>query len=196
MPGRYGLYPFDTSGITGSSDTLSAAITSTTATSITLTSGSATVNGTQILVDTERMLIVSGGGTSALMVQRGFGGTTAATHSSGATVSVPGALTYNLLAVAVVPNQKFTFAKRSSDINYVQLVPYNPGGSGSPDTIAGGATSVILADDSSALGTAVLHAPATGSAWLLMSSTEVAVAGGGGAGGGGVTLNGKAVYYT
>ena len=107
MPARYGKYAFDTSSIAGSTDTLAAAA-GISDSSVTLTSGTATVSGTQIQIDSERMLIQSGGGTPTLQVLRGFGGTTAAAHTNGATVSVPGALTYDLLQLATVPNQQFT----------------------------------------------------------------------------------------
>lgn len=42
-----------------------------------------------ILVDSEKMLVTAGQGTTALTVTRGAEGTTAATHSSGASVSAP-----------------------------------------------------------------------------------------------------------
>lgn len=66
--------------------TLSAAISSTTATTIAVTSGSAGQVGDTVLIDTEQMFI------SAILsnnwtVERGENGTTAATHTNGASIS-------------------------------------------------------------------------------------------------------------
>jgi hypothetical protein len=67
--------------------TLSAAITSTGATSISVSSGTKLANSDYIQVDSEVMQISSGGGTTSLTVTRGVLGTSAATHSQGATVN-------------------------------------------------------------------------------------------------------------
>lgn len=66
--------------------TLSAAITSTTATSVSVTSGATLKVGETIRVDSEQMFI-SDITSNTLMVERGVNGTTAATHSNEATVS-------------------------------------------------------------------------------------------------------------
>lgn len=176
MPARFRTYTFNTSGIAGSTDRVSSAIAATD-TAITLASGAKTVDGTQIQIDSERMLILAGGGTANLTVQRGYGGTTAAAHNSGAAVQVPGALNYSLLQVATIPNQKFLFAKTSADINYVVLAPYTG------DTFPGGATSLILADTSPTLGTAQLAAPGSGTTWIMTAgagASGATVSGGGG----------------
>lgn len=68
--------------------TLSAPITTTGATTISITSGTGIANNTTIQIDNEQDLVVSGGGTGTLTVIRGVNGTTAATHLNGATVSL------------------------------------------------------------------------------------------------------------
>jgi hypothetical protein len=168
MAARYRTYTFNTSSVTGSSDTLNGAITAS-QTTITLASGAATVNGTQIQIGSERMLIVSGGGTPNLTVQRGYGGTTAAAQTSGATVQVPGSLTYSLLQVASILNQSFTFAKVSADIHYVKLVPAEG------DSVPGGASAIILADTSAAYGAVLMQA--TGAGWLMLSGAGIGTTG-------------------
>lgn len=79
---------------TGITTTLGAAITSTTATSITTASGASpfpvapsTIQW-YIKVDNEVMLVTAGANSTTLTVQRGVNGTTAATHANGATVSM------------------------------------------------------------------------------------------------------------
>lgn len=67
--------------------TLGAAITSTTATTFTATSGAALKVLQTILVDSEQMYI-TGIATNTVTVERGANGTTAATHSNGANVAV------------------------------------------------------------------------------------------------------------
>ncbi len=67
--------------------TLSAAITTTTQTSISVTSGTGLNNNDYIKIDSEIMKITAGGGTTTLTVLRGQLNTTAATHSSGAAVN-------------------------------------------------------------------------------------------------------------
>jgi hypothetical protein len=55
-----------------------------TATQTTITSdGTAVANGDVVQVDTEKMLVTAGGGTTNLTVQRAYNGTSAASHSSG-----------------------------------------------------------------------------------------------------------------
>lgn len=75
------------SSISSPTTTLSAAITSTSATSISVASAAGLPAGGnfEILVDAELMQVTALAGTT-LTVTRGFGGTTAATHSSGANV--------------------------------------------------------------------------------------------------------------
>jgi hypothetical protein len=145
---------FDTSAVTQpAATTLNGAITSS-QTNVTLTSGVNAVDGTVIECGSERMYIESGGGTAALTVTRGFGGTTAASHSTGAAVTLPGALTWTILAFATLPNQDFLFSKTSTDINYVDLIP-----SGT-DELPDGETHHILADNSASYGTYGLNIPA------------------------------------
>jgi len=73
--------------ISSATTTLSADIISTSSTSISVESGTNFANGDVIQVGIEKMLISSGGGTTTLTVSRGYVGTSAATHSSGATVN-------------------------------------------------------------------------------------------------------------
>jgi hypothetical protein len=74
-------------------------------------------------------------------------GTTQSSHDSGATVSVPGCLTYTLLAPSAVPNQNFYGHKNTPDINYVKVV--------SPSSAFW-----LLTDMTPARGTVYLKAPA------------------------------------
>jgi hypothetical protein len=69
--------------------TLSAAITSTIGTSLSVASASGFPSSAQyrIRVDNELMLVTAGAGTTTWTVTRGLEGTTAATHSNGATVT-------------------------------------------------------------------------------------------------------------
>lgn len=71
---------------TTSAGTLGAAISSTTATSVTMTAGHSVEAGHTLLIDSEQ-LYVTAVATNTLTVERGVNGTTAATHSNGATVS-------------------------------------------------------------------------------------------------------------
>jgi hypothetical protein len=80
------IVPADAVILGPASTTLSAAITSTSATSITVTSASNIVNGTIILVGSERMLVTGVAGTT-LTVTRGYNGTTAATALINAAVT-------------------------------------------------------------------------------------------------------------
>lgn len=70
------------------STTLSAEVTTTTTTSISVTAGTNIVTGAVVTIGTESFYVVSGGGTTSLTVIRGYAGTTAITHSNGATVSI------------------------------------------------------------------------------------------------------------
>jgi hypothetical protein len=78
-----------TTGAASGSTTANGAISSTTVTSITVTSAASfPASGYYaIKIDTEWMLVTSGQGTVNWTVQRGFGNSTAATHSNGATVT-------------------------------------------------------------------------------------------------------------
>jgi len=60
--------------------TLSAAIVSTSATSISVASGAGITNNDYIQIDNEILQVTAGGGTTSLTVTRGQKGTTAATH--------------------------------------------------------------------------------------------------------------------
>lgn len=88
------------------STTLSAAITTTTATSITVTSGTNIPTGSIITVDTESMYVSAGGGTASLTVVRGVSGTTAATHSNGATVNIGCEVLIGATAAATASNMQ------------------------------------------------------------------------------------------
>lgn len=66
--------------------TLSAAISSTTATTFTAADGTAIETGWMLLIDTEQMFVVSVS-TNTVTVKRGQGGTTAATHLTGIAIS-------------------------------------------------------------------------------------------------------------
>ena len=71
----------------GTPTTLSAAITATGATSISVTSGTNIVTGQDIMIGAEVMNVTAGGGTTALTVVRGYNNTTAATHLNGSAVN-------------------------------------------------------------------------------------------------------------
>lgn len=150
---RDGTVQFDTSSVTGTTDTLAAAITDTTSQGITLTSGSTITGGTVIQIGTERMYILADPGATPTVV-RGWAGTTAATHSNGATVNIGGALAFTLLAAAQVPNVTLKLNKVSSDINFVTYTV----AMGSGDTLPGGGTGGILADNDT-YSTAVIVFP-------------------------------------
>lgn len=69
--------------------TLSAAITTTGQTSISVTHAVFS-NNDIITIDTENMQVTAGGGTTSLTVTRGYGSSTAATHNNGANVFLAG----------------------------------------------------------------------------------------------------------
>jgi Putative Ig domain len=154
---------FDTSGITGSTDTLNGNINSS-VTTLTMTSGAGAVVGTQIQIGTERMLITSGTAPT-FDVERGYGGTTAAAHTTGATIDLPGALTFQLLSIASQPNRVLYLTKISTDINYVKILA----DAAASDIFPGVPTPayILLADTSPALGSSQLVAPATGHVWYV-----------------------------
>jgi hypothetical protein len=138
---------FDTaSQITGSSTTLSTGIAAG-ATSLVLSTNYTEPNGTYLTIDSESFLVTAGTGTPNLTAVPGQLGTTQSSHASGATVSVPGCLTYALLATSAVPNQNFYGHKNTPDINYVKVV--SPSGA-----------FWLLTDVTPARGTVYLKAPA------------------------------------
>jgi len=141
-------------------------------------------NGVYIQIDSEKMYITSGGGAmvignNTLTVTRGAWSTTAASHTTSATVTVPGYKHLNLLPIASVPNQNFYGSKVTTDINYVVVLA----NSGAGDTFPQGAPTIILADNSSNLGTFHLVAPAGSHIWLLSAGAGAAGASSGGGGG-------------
>jgi len=73
------------STLASGSTTLSSTITAA-ATSVPVASGTNLINGSYILIDSEVMLISSGGGSTSLTVTRGQDGTTAVGHTSGVAV--------------------------------------------------------------------------------------------------------------
>lgn len=143
------------SAVQPATTTTTAAITNTTGTSVSITDGTHVLNGTVIQIDTEQMYVDSGAaaGACTLTVERGYNGTTAATHLNGATVIVPGAITYTLLPISQIPNVTITVRKISTDINYVAVVTT------SPDLFPGGNNVIILADTSANRGTTYILAP-------------------------------------
>lgn len=163
-------------------DSLGAAITSSTQTAISLTSGAGTCNNTYLKIGTggsaEIVYIVSGGGTANLTVQRGQLGTTAAASwANTTTVAVPGWNVFGLQALAGVPNQSLVGSKITSDLNFVKIV------TNGTDTVPGGGNTIILADTSSTRGTVALIAPAGGSQWIQLPSAGASGATGTGGGG-------------
>lgn len=146
-----GLVLCDTSGLTGTATTLSGSITPSDS-PITFASGTGITNGTYIRIGTEYIKIDSGTGATR-DVTRGALASTAASHTSGDAVNIPGFLEFNLLPLADQPNQPLIVSKITSDINYVVV---NADGA---DTFPGGGTQVILADASASGGTVTLKAP-------------------------------------
>jgi hypothetical protein len=121
--------------------TLSAAITSTTATSISVANGGTPFSSSaqfRILIDSELMLVTAGAGTNTWTVTRGIEGTAAATHSNGATVTevlTAGGLV-NLLpsgsaqVYAAAPGGRLTLTSgtpvTTSDVTAAQTLYYTP----------------------------------------------------------------------
>jgi hypothetical protein len=172
------LVECDTSTITQPTAlTLGAAITTTPAPGtqevITLSSsGAGTVNGTDTLCGTERMRIISGALTATPTVERGASGTTPATHSNGAAVTLPGGLIFTLLVNTSVPDHRLAIKKISTDINYVKVV------ANAANTFDSGATFVILPDQFDATGLVVILFPPDSTVLIRLSG-----AGSGGVGG-------------
>jgi large repetitive protein len=166
---------FDTSSPTAAATTttLAAAVTTTGQTSITL-SASGPLNGTYIQIGSEKMLVTSGGGSTALTVTRGAWSTTASTYTNGTTVNLPGHNTYTLLPISQIPNREVKGGKVTTDINYQVVV------AGGSDTFPGGGTSIVLADNTPERGTLNLLAPGSGTVWLQFPSAGAAGASGSG----------------
>lgn len=90
------------------------AIASTSATSITVSDGTAFEIGQTILIDSEQMYI-SGIATNTLTVARGVNGTTAATHAGGAAIQV---YTYPIVSEAALFQAGLTFSARSAPTGF------------------------------------------------------------------------------
>jgi len=153
-----GLILFDTSGVATTTNSLAAAVADEVVTAITLTAVYAPVNGTQIQVESERMLVTAGAGTTDLTVIRGWGGTVAAAHTSGVGVTIPGELRWTLIPYSQVPNQTFKFQKAwwGNDISYVRIIPASDT---TPNELPDGEPYHILADASVAYGSYDLTIP-------------------------------------
>lgn len=115
------VFTFSPAGIAAQTK-LSAAITTTNGTSVTVASGTGFSNGQIVVVDAEAMQIVSGGGTTSWTVTRGVAGTTAATHLINAFVS------HQTLGEAYpgMPVTTPVTIKASGSINVSQLQLYMP----------------------------------------------------------------------
>jgi hypothetical protein len=163
-----GTLTFDLSTATldqvATTTTLAAAVTTTGQTAFTLTSGVHAVNGALIqMPGGERCLVTSGGGTANVVVEREYNGTTAATYSNGATVNLPGYLTFNLLSIADAPNVGLILHKIDSTINFVWIT------ADSANTFPGGGTTLILFDNDSG-STAHLKFPGSGTVVIVLAS--------------------------
>lgn len=144
---------FDTSGVTQPpTDNIAGDIDAST-TSLSFSEGVNIVNGTIIQIDSEQLYVQSGT-APAFTCARGWNGTAAAAHTSGATVTVPGARIWHIIPFDLVPNQEFLFDKISTDINFVKLVPQGT------DILPDNEPYHILADTSSAYGTYGIKVPA------------------------------------
>ena len=159
---------FDTSGVTPPSPTTLNGAVSSSVTSFTFTSGTYVKNGAYVTVQAEggntaeTVLIVSGTGVTRVVTREQLS-TTASAHGNGATVTVPGSITYTLLQNTLVPNQVVHPAKITTDINYVKLVP------GGTNYFPGGVTELLLIDTSAAKGQSVIKFPAFGDLLLVTS---------------------------
>ena len=178
------LIPLDVNPITNPVVTLQTGINSSvTSIVLALTSTTTLPNGVYVQFDSERVLVVSGGGAlvignNPLTVVRGaWPGYPAASHTTSATVTIPGYKYYYLLSIAEIPNQDVRGAKVTTDINYQIIIANASAG----DTFPQGAPSIILADNSAELGTFNLTAPADSHVWFQWPSAGAA--GGMGSGG-------------
>lgn len=167
---------FDTSSptVAPTTTTLAAAITTTAQTAISLTAACGP-NGTYFEVDdgvnVERLYVVSGGGTTSATVTRGA---SPHTFASGAGVNLPGHITFTLQQISAVRQKSLVGHKISGDINYVVVL------CAGSDTFPGGATSVILPDNSADRGTFHILAPGEGTVWIQLGGAGAAGPPGGG----------------
>jgi len=115
-------------------------------------------NGEVISIEGEPMKVLSGGGTLSLTVERDS--TIAVNHAKDTVVNIPGYIPFNLLPISAVPNQDFYIYKSTADTNYVMVNCFLG------DTFRNGSTSRILLDNSDALGTLHIHAPAGSNVWI------------------------------
>jgi Putative phage tail protein len=148
-----GTVVYNTSGATGGSTTLAAAITDTGSQGVTLASGAGLMDGQCFQVGSEIFRVLSGGGTTTPVCERGAKGSTRATHASGATASYGGVRTYTCLPAAVMPNRVVIVRKKSTDLNGVKIVR------GGTDVWPGGGTEIYLWDESEGGGTALIKFP-------------------------------------
>ncbi len=160
----------DARGVTQPSpDSLNGAINAS-VTSITFTSGAAIVNGTVVEIGTERILVDGGSGATRTSCTRGFGGTTAASHANGASVTVPGFIAISLSDIESQPNCQLIVTRHAADTSSNYVVGYTATGNDLPE----GGTSFILPDNSQQRGTIVLKAPDSATRWLVLNSQGVA----------------------
>ena len=177
-------------GVTGGVTTLGAAISSpiTTPTNITLAGAIPSgINGVYIKIDSEWLFIHSGGSTTTVQVTGGQMGTTAATHSNGATVTYGGQVVYQLQPIAAVPDREMIIQKLTSitntstgagDLNYLTV---KCDGS---NTFLDGSTQKVLPDNTPTLGLLHLKGPSGLTTWLqLAGGGSVSIGSGGGGGG-------------
>lgn len=99
-----------------STTTLSASISNTTTATVSVTSGTNIVTGCVIKIDSEFLYVSGGGGTSELTVVRGYSGSTPATHSNGATVTIGCEVLRDATAAATATNLKDAIIANSGTI--------------------------------------------------------------------------------
>ena len=136
---------------TSASTTLAAAITSTTATSISVTSGTGFATGHYIQIDSEIMHITAGGGTTSLTVARGQLGTTAATHASGAAVSD----IHDWIYLSVTASGSDTGCTGACLYNYAVLT--TPTAATTGLTATGGTSGIIIDNTSTSTGASQIY---------------------------------------
>lgn len=103
---------------------ITATVANGTSTSLTLSAAGDVQNYDVILVESEKMLVTSGAGTTTLTVVRGYEGTTAAAHTS-ATVSYPYSGTGANLKAKVVGGvvTKYKVLNEATNLNYMKDRP-------------------------------------------------------------------------
>jgi hypothetical protein len=136
---------------TSASTTLSAAITSATQTSISITSGTGFANNDYIQIDSEIMQITAGGGTTSLTVARGQLGTTATTHSSGAAVSD----IHDWIYLSVTASGSDTGCTGACLYNYAVLT--TPTAATAGLTATGGTSGIIIDNTSTSTGASQIY---------------------------------------